>query len=133
MRPEAWRIGHPLWQFYHYYLAATAPKPLTLSQKLPEPSHKTTKQMEAMLKGITTPAPNILSARMGVCRAWPQNLHGSKQGFAASSPPGARRGKINLIGRPDAGSLARGYRGLTSAVVNILSRNPEGEVQGFRS
>jgi hypothetical protein len=89
--------------------------------------------MEAMLKGITTPAPNILSARMGVCRAWPQNLHGSKQGFAASSPPGARRGKINLIGRPDAGSLARGYRGLTSAVAHILSRNLEAKIKGFGS
>jgi hypothetical protein len=91
------------------------------------------KQMEAMPKGMTIFAFNILPARMGDCRAWPQNLQGSAQASADSCPPGARRCKISLIGRPDAGSLARGHRGLTSAVAHILSRNSEGEVQGFGS
>ena len=84
-----------------------------------------------MPKGMTISAPNILPARMEGCRAWPQNLQGSEQVFADFLPPGAGRGKINLIGRPDAGSLARGHRGLTSAVAHILSRNPQGKVQGF--
>jgi len=92
-----------------------------------------TKQMEAMPKGMTIFAPNILPARMGDCGAWPQNLRGSAQGVAVSLPPSVRRGKISLIGRPDAGSLARGHRGLTSAVAHILSRNPQGKVQGFGS
>ena len=86
-----------------------------------------------MLKGLTPPAPNISPARMGDCRAWPQNLQGSAQAFDDSYPPGARRCKVSLIGRPDAGSLARGHRGLTSAVAHILSRNHEGEVQGLGS
>jgi hypothetical protein len=91
------------------------------------------KQMEAMPKGMTIFAPNILPARIGGCHAWPQNLQGSSQAFADSCPPGARRCKVSLIGRPDAGSLARGPRGLTSAVAHILSRNPQGKVQGFGS
>ena len=90
-------------------------------------------QMEAMTEGMTISAPTILPARMGGCRAFPQNLQGSEQVFADFLPPGAGRGKINLIGRPDAGSLARGPRGLTSAVAHILSRNPQGKVQGFGS
>jgi hypothetical protein len=92
-----------------------------------------TKQMEAMPKGMTIFASNILPARMGGCRAWPQNLQGSEQVFADFLPPGAGRGKISLIGRPDAGSLARGHRDLTSAVAHSLSRNLEGEVQGLGS
>ena len=131
--PQPWRISHPLWQIYHHNLTAPSPEAIDSTPKSTRPSFKTTIQMEAMPKGITTCAPNTLPARMGGCRSWPQNLQGSAQGFADSLPPGARRCKISLIGRPDAGSLARGHRGLTSAVAHNLSRNPEGEVQGFGS
>jgi hypothetical protein len=131
--PQPWRIGHPLCQIYHHYLAVLRPEAIDSSPKATRPSSKATNQLEAMPKGMTTFTPNISPVRMGGCRAWPQNLHGSAQGFADSRPSGARRCKINLIGRPDAGCLARGHRGLTSAVAHSLSRNPEGEVQGFGS
>ena len=86
-----------------------------------------------MPKEMNIFAPNIPQARMGGCRAWPQNLQGSAQAFADSCPPGAKRRKISLIGRPDAGCLARGPRGSTSAEAHGLSRNHEGEVQGLGS
>jgi hypothetical protein len=131
--PQPWRISHPLWQIYHHHLTAPSPEAIDSTPKATRPSFKMTKQMEAMPNGMTIFAPNILPARMGGCRAWPQSLHGSEQGFTVSLPSGAKRCKISLIGRPDAGSLARGPRGLTSAVAHNLSRNPEGEVHGFGS
>ena len=126
-----WRISHLLWQIYYHHLNASSPDAIDSTPKATRPYSKISKQMEAMPKGISTFAPNFLPASMGGCRAWPQNLHGSEQGFAVSLPPGVRRCKISLIGRPDAGSLARGHRGLTSAVAHILSSNSEGKVQGF--
>jgi hypothetical protein len=89
--------------------------------------------MEAMSKEMNIFAPNISPARMGGFRAWPQNLQGPAEAFPDFLPPGARRCKISLIGRPDVSSLARGHCGLTSAVAHILPRNPEGEVQGLGS
>ena len=86
-----------------------------------------------MSKEMNIFAPNISPARMGGFRAWPQNLQGPAEAFPDFLPPGARRYKISLIGRPDVSSLARGHRGLTSAVAHILPRNPEGEVQGLGS
>ena len=133
MRPQAWRIGHPLWQFYHHNQPVPGPEAIDSTPKATRPSSKVTKQMEAMPKGLTTFAANILPKRMGGCRAWPQSLQGSAQGFADSLPPGAKCRKLNLIGRPDAGCLARGPRGSTRAEAHGLSHNPEGEVQGFGS
>jgi hypothetical protein len=133
MHLNLWRISHPLWQIYHHHLTASIPEAIDSTPKANRPSSKMSKQMEAMPKGMTIFAPNILPARMGDCRAWPQNLQGSAKAFDDSCPPGARRCKVSLIGRRDAASLARGHRGLTSAVAHILPRNPEGEVQGLGS
>ena len=133
MRPQAWRIGHPLWQFYHHNQPVPGPEAIDSTPKATRPSSKVIKQMEAMPKGLTTFAANILPKRMGGCRAWPQNLRGSAQGVAVSRPPSVRRCEISLIGRPDADSLARAHRDLTSAVTHILSRDPQGNVQGFGS
>ena len=86
-----------------------------------------------MLKGPTPPAPIISHAEMADYVARFQNLHGSEEALVDSQLAGARRCEVSMIGRPDAGSLARGHRGLTSAVAHILPRNPEGEVQGLGS
>ena len=84
-----------------------------------------------MLKGPTPPAPIISHAEMADYVARFQNLHGSEEALVDSQLAGARRCEVSMIGRPDAGSLARGHRGLTSAVAHILSSNSEGKVQGF--
>jgi hypothetical protein len=110
---------------------SACPTAIDSHPKATQPFHQNGHLEDAMLKGLIPPAPIISHPEMEGYVARFQNLHGSEEALVDSERPGARRCKISLVGRPNAGSLAWGHRGLTSAEAHGLSRNPEGEVQGL--
>jgi hypothetical protein len=66
--------------------------------KATQPFHHIGRLEEAMLKGLTPPAPIISHPEMEGYVARFQNLHGSEEARVDAQQPGARRLNINLFG-----------------------------------